>query len=135
MLANCRPHREIRDWLASPPHNLEYRQVREYITRAQEWGRERIAGKSREDLIAESVRFYESMIADETNDPRVRLEARKQLDLLFGLHAPKRIDHAGQVALVPSLSELTVEQARLMLESLKSAGGFELEPMPPRELA
>ncbi len=68
---------------------MEHRQIAEYVTRAREWILKTAARTNKVEAIGEAITFYREVIADKKNDLRDRLDARKQLDLIFGTHAPK----------------------------------------------
>lgn len=63
------------------PH--ETPDIKTIITNAKGRMRE-AAGKSREDVKAEAIAFYEEMIRDESTDPVVKIKAQERLDKIFG---------------------------------------------------
>jgi len=74
--------------LARKRFGKEWRQTAEYIARARRQQLER-ANKTKTDVFAEAVDFYETVISN----PKVRmadkLVARERIDKLFGIYPPK----------------------------------------------
>ena len=91
LLAKGYDSRQVRREMQKAPHSLSPRQIAEYVTRARDWTLKTVAGITKAEAIAESVTFYRTVIADPKVETRDKLDARKQLDLIFGVHAPRAL--------------------------------------------
>ena len=87
---------EIKRALDMKYGDISARTVERYMSRAREKLRE-YQGKSKEELLAESVGYYASIL--KSTDPKVtardKMFARQRLDELFGLQAPMRHELSG----------------------------------------
>jgi len=85
-------------------YGIKWRQANIYISRAR---RELIArrNRTREEMQAYAMSFFEEIIADETKPAKIRLFARKRLDELLGLEEPKKQEITGNLEPVVKIYE------------------------------
>lgn len=91
MLASGYDSRQVRREMQKAPHNLSGRQIENYVSRARDWILKTATGITKAEAIGEAVTFYRTIIADTKNETRDRIDSRKQLDLIFGVHAPRAL--------------------------------------------
>lgn len=101
MLAHGANQREIRFFLEKK-QNLNWRMVPEYIGRAREWILKEASGITKTQALAEAIQFYQRTIANKKFHIRDKLEARKRLDLIFGLEAPRRLAIRDEMPPIPA---------------------------------
>lgn len=106
-------------------YNCSTRTVEAYLRRAREILRDR-RNRSREDLQAESMAYYESVLVSKSATPRDRLFARKRIDELLGLEEPRRHEHSGPAG-GPIKTESTVSPILTDPELRKQAQDLSLK--------
>ena len=84
---------EIKRVLAAQFH-IPPRTAERYITRGRRALLERL-GRTKEEMRAGSLAFYEGVLSDTKATTRDKLLARKRIDDLLGLDEPKRLEHSG----------------------------------------
>jgi hypothetical protein len=112
LLASGHDSRQVRRALQKAPHNLAPRQIAEYVTRARDWILKTAAGITKVEAIGEAVTFYRTVIADPKVETRDRIDARKQLDLIFGVHAPRALA-VREIPLPPAPPQNETEGAKM----------------------
>lgn len=75
-------------------YNLHWRTVDIYIARARAFLLKQ-ANKTRDEVRADAVNFYESILKNPTSTTRERLQARTRLDEIYGIDAPRRTELSG----------------------------------------
>ena len=75
-------------------YGVGWRTTARYLARARGEMLNRLQ-KPREEFRAESLSFYESLIAAKASTIREKLLARQQIDELLGLNAPRRTEMSG----------------------------------------
>lgn len=73
---------------------ISNKQAERYIFRAREAMLERL-GRSREEMRAGSLAYYESLLANPKATISEQIHARKRIDKLLGLDEPQRLEHSG----------------------------------------
>lgn len=122
-IARGNSSREIRE-ICRREFQIEFRQTAEYIARARSLLADE-SGITREQARAESIRYWRTAMNDEKRTPRERDEARRNLDLIYGTHAPRAV-----LARVEAGGEVARELDRSVIEALELVYGKEAAQQP-----
>jgi hypothetical protein len=98
-----------------------------YIARARKllikW-----SGQTKEEHFVEGVAFWRTIIQDPRSTLRARMDARRELDALFGLHAPREVAVGGSEERGPIRIEQVIvttrEEASTLIRALSERGSL-----------
>lgn len=76
-------------------YQVTARTVENYLARARERLREHVEGTI-EDHRSEAIEFYQSILRSKDSSARVKVQARKRIDQIIGLDAPRKQEIAGK---------------------------------------
>lgn len=107
---------------------MEPRSVEPYITEARKRNAASMLGRSTQELVNESYRVYEAIIADPLAEPKDKIRAQNSIDQLLGLRQPIKIAHTdptGRKEAGRDVKNLTTEellQAEALLGKMRGRG-------------